>query len=121
VSSVQIPPRLIPIDPLGPANYDFKGTRAIAKLDGDIDPEVAPNDSISENENKDIETCAVDASSMSAKDGILLADGSTVSRQLLKSGFKKAAIYSSVLAAIVTIIGEANSNFSQLYSDDIFI
>ncbi|KAK7445697.1 hypothetical protein VKT23_014693 [Stygiomarasmius scandens] len=91
-----------------PANYDFKGTRAIAKLDGDIDPEVAPNDSTSENDKKDIETCAVDASSLSIKDGILLADGSIVSRELLKSGFKRAAIYSSALAAIVTIIGETS-------------
>ena len=56
-------------------------------------------------DKKDIETCVVDTPIINPEDGVRLADGTIISRDILKSGFKRAAVYSSALTAIVTIIG----------------
>ncbi|KAK7441835.1 hypothetical protein VKT23_016496 [Stygiomarasmius scandens] len=108
-----------------PANYDFKGTRAIANLDSDVGPEnssVAASESASEKDKKDIETCVVDTPITNPEDGVRLADGTIVSRDILKSGFKRAAVYSSALTAIVTIIVPLPMFFSHyVYSKSFYM
>ncbi|KAF5311547.1 hypothetical protein D9758_017936 [Tetrapyrgos nigripes] len=92
---------------LRPDNYDFKGTRAIANLDVTAEPGsptvIQSSDSGSDKEKEDIEAHVANVVTL-PEDGIRLVDGSIVSRSVLQTNFKRAAIYSTILTAIVTII-----------------
>ncbi|THU93389.1 Na+/solute symporter [Dendrothele bispora CBS 962.96] len=114
-----------------PASYDFSGTRAIANLDSDVGPDSSSSADASDQDNasekekvKDPEACIEKSTSpvIAPEDGVRLADGSIISRASLKEGFKRAAIYSSLLTAIVTIIVPLPMFFSHyVYSKSFYM
>ncbi|KAF8824373.1 hypothetical protein HHX47_DHR8000184 [Lentinula edodes] len=82
-----------------PANYDFKGTRAIVNLDG-------TDTSSSDDEKTEEGHGEVNAIDVVNREVIVLVDGNVVDIFVLKEGFKRAAWYSLALTLIVTIAGE---------------
>ncbi|KAH7872629.1 Na+/solute symporter [Lentinula edodes] len=79
-----------------PANYDFKGTRAIVNLDG-------TDTSSSDDEKTEEGHGEVNAIDVVNREVIVLVDGNVVDVFVLKEGFKRAAWYSLALTLIVTI------------------
>ncbi|GAW00391.1 Na+/solute symporter [Lentinula edodes] len=79
-----------------PANYDFKGTRAIVNLDG-------TDTSSSDDEKTEEGHGEVNAIDVVNREVIVLVDGNVVDIFVLKEGFKRAAWYSLALTLIVTI------------------
>ncbi|KAJ3879295.1 Na+/solute symporter [Lentinula edodes] len=78
-----------------PANYDFKGTRAIVNLDG------TDTSSSDDEKTEEGEVSAIDVVN---REVIVLVDGNVVDIFVLKEGFKRAAWYSLALTLIVTIV-----------------
>ncbi|KAJ3869394.1 Na+/solute symporter [Lentinula novae-zelandiae] len=78
-----------------PANYDFKGTRAIINLDGT---------DTSNSDDEKTEEGEVSAIDVVNREIIVLVDGNVVDISVLKEGFKRAAWYSLALTLIVTIV-----------------
>ncbi|KAJ3930163.1 MAG: Na+/solute symporter [Lentinula lateritia] len=78
-----------------PANYDFKGTRAIINLDG------TDTSSSDDEKTEEGEVSAIDVVN---REIIVLVDGNVVDISVLKEGFKRAAWYSLALTLIVTIV-----------------
>ncbi|KAF4568409.1 hypothetical protein EYR36_010420 [Pleurotus pulmonarius] len=99
---------------LSPDDYNFHGTRAIENLDKviSVSPDVPPlsirgdrNPSKSEEVKVDVETGSIPAeeSTPSQSDEV----DQPVDVATLRASFRRAAIYSSTLTAIVTIIGSS--------------
>ncbi|EPQ55634.1 Na+/solute symporter [Gloeophyllum trabeum ATCC 11539] len=97
---------------LNPADYDFSGTRNIAMLDGvppeeprGADEESRPKET-SIDEEKDMEKADMDVATVQpvASSAASTDQKDDLSREVLMKVFKKAALYSSVLTFIVTIL-----------------
>jgi hypothetical protein len=103
---------------VGPANYDFMGTRAISVYkDTDI-PTSIPIDAMDvggANLEKNDEEANVSVTPIDQLDS---SDADTVgtyviSRKVLESTFKRATSYSLMLAFTVTVIGKSISNVTH--------
>lgn len=94
---------------LGPANYDFQGTRGITRLDDfDNSDKTSENDENIQDKKDDVNIVVPGAHEAESQTG-----KGEIDMKTLQASFKRAACYSLTLTLIVAIVGEYVPVFSK--------